>query len=215
MITVDHSDSDPITNSVRSIIQGTRIDGECLISYRMSLGPDEQPKIARTLAFNPNTCEELIEQGTLTSEDISTDKNDPNETGVPAQKTGTFSGQEAHGSALASSLPSKTKTFKATWEDPIQLDVNWQKTKIKWEYDAQNNIVNYVSGKCKWWWLTLTGCSADSDKECWHYSKANGSQHVVEASRGFTNKAFVCSLPPPEPGPYPIPDSPGCENAHG
>ena len=205
VITIDQSDSVPIKDAVRSIIQGTRIDGECVINYRMSIGADEQPKIARTLAFNPDTCEELIEQGTLASGDGPAEENDPQETGVPVPQPGTSSSQQAYNSASASSLPTKTKTFKATWEDPIQLDVNWQKTTIKWRYDAQNNTVQYVSGKCRWWWLTLTGWTADSDKECWHYPKDNGSQHVVEASRGFTNNVFVCSLPPPYPVPYPYP----------
>ena len=149
VVTVDNSNKAPITNGVRSIIQGTRIDGECVIKYRMSLGPDEEPKVARTLAFNPNTCEELIEQGTLTSGQSSDAEVRAIEEAIPATKLGLSAGSEAHESFLASSLPSRTKTFKATWEDPIQLDVNWQKTKIKWEYDAQNNVVNYLSGQCK------------------------------------------------------------------
>ena len=162
------------------------------VSY-MSLGPDEEPKIARTLAFNPNTCEELIEQGTLASAQSSDAEDLAKEEAVHASKPGLSAGSEVYESFSMSSLPSRTKTFKATWEDPIQLDVNWQKTKIKWEYDAQNNIVNYLSGQCRWWWRSSTGWTADSDKECTHYSKANNSQHIVEASRGFTNTVFVCS----------------------
>ena len=193
VITVDNSNKAPIVNGVRRIIQGTRIDGECVIKYHMSLGPDEEPKVARTLAFNPNTCEELIEQGTLTSGQSSDAEVRAIEEAIPASKPGLSAGSEAYESSPASSLPSKTKTFKAAWEDLIQLDVNWQKTKIEWEYVAQNNVVDYLSGQCKWWWRSSTGWTADSDKECWRYSKANDSQYVVEASRGFTNTVFVCS----------------------
>ena len=131
VITVDNSNKAPIVNGVRRIIQGTRIDGECVIKYRMSLGPNEGPKVARTLAFNPNTCEELIEQGTLTSGHGSDAKVPTMKEAIPANKPGLSAGSEAYESSSASSLPSKTKTFNATWEDPIQLDVNWQKTKIK------------------------------------------------------------------------------------
>ena len=131
VITVDNSNKAPIVNGVRRIIQGTRIDGECVIKYHMSLGPDEEPKVARTLAFNPNSCEELIEQGTLASGHGSDAEVPAMEEDIPAVKPGLPAASEAYQSFSASSLPSKTKTFKATWEDPIQLDVNWQKTKIK------------------------------------------------------------------------------------
>ena len=58
----DHA---PLINGVRNIIQGTRVDGVCVYTYRMFRGPNDPPKIRRTLASNPDTCEELVEEGTL------------------------------------------------------------------------------------------------------------------------------------------------------
>ena len=58
----DHA---PLINGVRKIIQGTRVDGVCVYTYRMFRGPNDPPKIQRTLASNPDTCEELVEEGTL------------------------------------------------------------------------------------------------------------------------------------------------------
>ena len=58
----DHA---PLINGVRKIIQGTRVDGVCVYTYRMFRGPNDPPKIRRTLASNPDTCEELVEEGTL------------------------------------------------------------------------------------------------------------------------------------------------------
>ena len=57
----------PITDGVRRIIQGTRVDGVCVYTYRRSSDPNDPPKIQRTLASNPTTCEELVEEGTLDS----------------------------------------------------------------------------------------------------------------------------------------------------
>ena len=58
----DHA---PLISGVRKIIQGTRVDGVCVYTYRMFRGPNDPPKIQRTLASNPDTCEELVEEGTL------------------------------------------------------------------------------------------------------------------------------------------------------
>ena len=58
-------DKAPLINGVRKIIQGTRVDGVCVYTYRMFRGPNDPPKIRRTLASNPDTCEELVEEGTL------------------------------------------------------------------------------------------------------------------------------------------------------
>ena len=55
----------PLINGVRKIIQGTRVDGVCVYTYRMFRGPNDPPKTQRTLASNPDTCEELVEEGTL------------------------------------------------------------------------------------------------------------------------------------------------------
>ena len=55
----------PLINGVRKIIQGTRVDGVCVYTYRMFRGPNDPPKTQMTLASNPDTCEELVEEGTL------------------------------------------------------------------------------------------------------------------------------------------------------
>ncbi len=57
----------PLTDGVRRIVQGTRVDGVCVFTYRSFMGPNDLPKVTRTLASNPNTCEELVEEGTTTS----------------------------------------------------------------------------------------------------------------------------------------------------
>ncbi len=192
VITYNPPNRPALMDPVRSVVQGTRVDGECVITYTVSINSNEPSKVTRTVAFNPITCEELIEQGTLSQQETEVDGSPTKETTPKDEGIGTDS--QGGATYSASSLPRKTKTFKATWEDPVHLDVNWQKTKMTWEYDSENNIVNYLSGLCTWYWLTTTGWTADPDEECKQYSQANGSRHVVEASRGFTNKNFPCFI---------------------
>ena len=118
VVTVDNSNKAPITNGVRSIIQGTRIDGECVIKYRMSLGPDEEPKVARTIAFNPNTCEELIEQGTLASVQSSEVEDPAKEEAVPTSKLGPSAGSEAYKVFLNVVTSKQNKDFQGNLGRP-------------------------------------------------------------------------------------------------
>ena len=54
----------PLQNSVRRIVEGQKVDGDC----RWASGSLLTPKIVRVLAVDLENCLELIEEGTLSAE---------------------------------------------------------------------------------------------------------------------------------------------------
>ena len=86
-------------------------------------------------------------------------------------------------------------------EDPIQLDVNWVKLTLNFEYDEDANKVCYLSGECRSQWLEKTGWERDEDyATCeWSYSH-NQSRVSIVASERFTNSEFCKRAPTGGPG---------------
>ena len=68
VITHPPDDDPPIQNRTRFIQQGERIDGVCRYTTRVEGQLGGPAKIGRVLAENPNTCEQLVEEGTLSEE---------------------------------------------------------------------------------------------------------------------------------------------------
>ena len=55
----------PLENSVRHIEKGRRAGNKVKLSTHFELAPGEGPKVHRTLAYNPDTDERLVEVGNL------------------------------------------------------------------------------------------------------------------------------------------------------
>jgi hypothetical protein len=68
VITHPPDDDPPIQNRTRFIQQGERIDGICQYTVMGERQLGEPGIIGRVLAENPNTCEQLVEEGTLSEE---------------------------------------------------------------------------------------------------------------------------------------------------
>jgi hypothetical protein len=68
VITHPPDDDPPIENRRRFIQQGERIDGICQYTVMGERQLGEPGIIGRVLAENPNTCEQLVEEGTLSEE---------------------------------------------------------------------------------------------------------------------------------------------------
>ena len=59
----------PLENAVRHIEKGRREGDKVKFSTHFELAPGEGPKVYRTLAYNPDTDERLVEVGNLSEED--------------------------------------------------------------------------------------------------------------------------------------------------
>ena len=70
VIEYDHSDNFAIQDAVRSINQGERVGDACKFTTRLERAFGEPAKVARTLAVDFTTCEQLVEKGALTPEDL-------------------------------------------------------------------------------------------------------------------------------------------------
>ncbi len=193
VVEYDWSHRPPIENGVLRIIQGTQKDDACVFNRALSLSPNEQFKISRTLAFNPDTCQELIEVGTMSSEARSLeDQRDQANESIAVRPLDSSS---QHDMTLAdSSLPRMFSSYKAKYEDPVNWDVNWLSAELVWEYDDENDIVNYVSdtGWCRRDWNEVTDWYPTSGLPCDGSSEGSGSRYVVETSSHFENTAFIC-----------------------
>ena len=58
----------PLENSVRHIEKGKKEGDKVKFSTHFEIAPGEGPKVYRTLAYNPDTDERLVEVGTLSEE---------------------------------------------------------------------------------------------------------------------------------------------------
>ncbi len=58
----------PIENAVRHIEKGQRSGDQVKFRTHFDMAPGEGPKVYRTLAYNPDTDERLVEVGNLTEE---------------------------------------------------------------------------------------------------------------------------------------------------
>jgi hypothetical protein len=137
-----------IENGVKSIQKGERIGDDCRFTVRLERRPGEPAKIARGFAVNPSTCEKLVEKGILSEEgkqvirkeesraDGSRDSRQPK-----LVNSNINTGKRGPGLHAPSLLPSDDASFKTRWEDPVNLDVNWVKSWVEWEYDAPNSKV--------------------------------------------------------------------------
>ena len=72
VIEYDQSDNFAIQDAVRSISQGERVGDACTFTTRLERAFGEPAKVARTLPVDFTTCEQLVEKGTLTPEDLRT-----------------------------------------------------------------------------------------------------------------------------------------------
>ena len=89
------------------------------------------------------------------------------------------------------SLPQKRASYKTRWEDPVGLDVNWVKSKVRFTYDQSNSRVYYQSGSVENHWLIASGWLHNSDDltSSWYYRDGN-QRVVVEGDDHFWNPVF-------------------------
>ena len=196
VVEYDHSDSFTIRNSERKIDQGEAIDGGCKFTTRLERATGEPAKAARTLATDFDTCERVIEAGTLTSEDLEEiyEEGEGNKESIPAapEDNSASTGNTWYsGGVLASPLRSyySTARFRTIWEDPPNIDVNWVQSEVEWLTD--DGEVFYSGGECDWYWLPWW--SDEGGGACtWYYNSDNTQIMVKKPSHGFENTTFPC-----------------------
>ncbi len=128
----------PIENKSRLILQGTKTPTGC--RYNISLHKNNTEgnitKVIRELALDPTTCQQLVEQGTL-SKPVSykTDGDVFQNEIVFVNKTDKATTEDATAQA----------TFKTTWYDPVGITVNYVYDTVNWDYDGNTVSPNFIS----------------------------------------------------------------------
>ena len=199
VVEYDHSESFTIRDTQRKIDEGEVIDGGCKFTTRLERAIGEPAKAVRTLEVNFDTCERVIEKGTLTPEDLEElEAKDGDAEGTtestpatPEDDSASTVNSSYSGGVLASPLPSyySAARFKTIWEDPPNLDVNWVRSEVEWLTDGGE--VFYTGGECELHWVPWW--SNEGGQACtWYYNSDNTQVMVKKPSHGFENTTFYC-----------------------
>jgi hypothetical protein len=124
----------PIENRQRLIIQGNKTStGACQFTSILNKTAAEASiiKIMREVAVNRDTCQQLVDVGTL--------KNPPAEPG------NLIVYKAAQQYSTPSSLPTRTASMTTNWWDPIGIKVNYNFDQISFSYDG-NMVYGLWSG---------------------------------------------------------------------
>ncbi len=131
----------PIENGHKLIIQGSKTSTACKFPQTvLTITPSEGKitKIQRELAVNPDTCQLLVEQGTLAN--------------PPIQNTSEIKIKSSN-SVQTYYYPRKRASFTTEWWDPVGIRVNYVFDLIDFNYDGTNTYLSSV-GYDHWWYLT-------------------------------------------------------------
>lgn len=126
----------PIENKSRLILQGTKTPAGCRYNINLHKNNTEGNiiKVIRELAVDPTTCQQLVEQGTLSKpESYQTDGR--LQEIVFANKT----------AKAKTGDPTAQATFTTTWYDPVGITVNYVADTVNWNYDGNTVSPNFWS----------------------------------------------------------------------
>lgn len=133
----DVSNLTPIENESRLILQGTKTPAGCRYNINLHKNNTEGniTKVLRELAVDPTTCQQLVEQGTLSKpESYQTD-------GARLQET-VFANKTAK---AKTGDPTAQATFTTTWYDPVGITVNYVADTVNWNYNGNTVSPNFWS----------------------------------------------------------------------
>ena len=208
VVEYDHSDSFEILEAVRSIDQGVRVVAGCEFTTRLEGAHNGPPVVSRTIAADFDTCERIIEVGTISQSDyeeimdtkpLATDTPVPINYGPDGPSVEPASTGHV-GGVLQSPLRMETRSisFKTWWEDIIHWDVNWVQSNLSYQVDLANGKVIYVSedSSCTRFWRSGSGWSDGGGTCGWEYGSGQSSVKV-SADREFNNSTFPCGIHTP------------------
>ncbi len=185
VVETDGSGEPPLINPTRRIIQGEKVEGGCAFSGYLEPGPGEQYIVIRSLATNWDTCEQLVEQGNVSSADGKKlfDDSEASED-TPAPDNGRT---DPISNYFAASQETHIIKLQVGWKDPPALTVNFAHTGM--EFTISGNQVTYQDGNCRW--FKFAGWSRDYHLCEWRY---RNNQSIVEVDQfeDFSNDSFPC-----------------------
>ena len=199
------TDSFEILEAVLSVNVGARVVDGCEFTTRLEGVHNGPAVVSRTIAADFDTCERIIEVGTISENDyekitsiepLVSDTPVPSSYG-PDSPTGE-SGSAGHvGGALQRPLMLETRSasFKTWWEDKIHWDVNWLQSNLSYQVDSANSKVIYVHGdsSCTRFWRSGSGWSDGGGTCTWGYGAGQSSVNV-SADHEFNNSIFPCGI---------------------
>ena len=180
----------------------------CEFTTRLEGAHNGPPVVSRTIAADFDTCERIIEVGTISQSDYEeiTD-TEPLATDTPVPISYGPDGPSVEpastghvGGVLQSPLRMETRSvsFKTWWEDIIHWDVNWVQSNLSYQVDLANGKVIYVSedSSCTRFWRSGSGWPDGGGTCGWEYGSGQSSVKV-SADREFNNSTFPCGIHTP------------------
>lgn len=190
-----NDDDVDVQDATRRIEVGRKIGDGCQFSTSFTKSANEAGRILTTLAANFETCEILIEEGTLSQAEVKKlTTTAPMTTSVPQAAdigpTGTIDVSSDWG-AVASASNRITARWRTWYEDLVWLDLNWLDSEITYTKNPTTGTVTYISGVCAQWWRSGTGWS-NGGGTCTHAPGPSNASHKVVADHDFHNDVFPC-----------------------
>lgn len=140
------SGMDPIENKQRVILQGNKTSTGCQYTIKLYKTSAEAKanivKVAREIGVNPDTCQQLVDIGTL--------NKSPESINISKGNTKFFQSTNAVQSGIYG--PTQT-TMYTRWIDPVGITVNYVKDTINWNWDWNYVYPNWANDY-HWWYLT-------------------------------------------------------------
>ncbi len=175
IVQYDVSDRPHLENAVQTIVQGIAIPGGCTFTIEMELGPDDAGMTARELAYDPDTCRSTFETGI--------------KAGIPGASGGGMTYDEGGGT-----VATKARQFTGTWRDPVNLPVNWNRSRLKWKYDTgSGRVIEILHEDCLHYFYKTTQWRLSYDSGCTGVYANNDTQYWVYSSKEFDNDWFPCT----------------------
>ena len=169
VITYDHSSLEPLDNPTRQLLHGSAVEGGCAFDVAAEVGSNFKGTIVtREVAYDPATCQSLVEQSVI-----------PAGVGLPDD-------------VLADNTGAKFSQWTGYWRDPVNIPVNWNRSQLRWSYNLTMNRITAVhEGSCPKYRRSATGWRVAYDSGC--YLRYIGtSKFGATSSRTFDNDWFPC-----------------------
>jgi hypothetical protein len=217
----------PLVNARRILVQGTRVplDGGCTVHLAFDLLPKQTPQTVEEIAFDPTTCQDLFEVGTMASPrpmsmDASTSLAAGNvqnlltttdsSGGASASATPNASGGWGTDQAVPTAPYSSNtyRVFNDGWyDDPIRWTgarpynkfppVNEQLNFAEWTPGGGCNQAPGVTGYVGYWqqWLSGTGWYRVSNDWTHTATTISCGDQIFSDSNSYFQNRVFCALP--------------------
>ena len=188
--TYDWSDSTPLVNGRRSIVEGESFNGGCTFHLTETAGPNVTKMVTRELAYDPTTCQVLISTAKTTSHTSGTTNSLAKLLGGGG---GASMAKDEDGGG-GGTIATKRRNWEGLWREVAHAPVNRSYSSLKWRYNTGTDTVEMLQSRCVLGWTEQTGWSVGYYSGCQRGYFDDNSEYEVKSSTRYENSIFPCAV---------------------